>query len=120
MNSTKAASRSNVEATSSKATPRPQPPSAAMQAGTQAATQAILPVDVPNTPHRWARGVRAGRWLFATGQCGTDYIHGLAPEVLQTGHPFDGPSKAHREARRLFRNVDEVLTAGGSNPAEVV
>ena len=84
------------------------------------AVTAILPTDIPNTPHRLARGVRAGLWLFATGQCGTDYVHGLAPEVLQSGHPFDGPSKAHREAQRLFKNVDEVLTAGGSSAANVV
>lgn len=84
------------------------------------ATKPILPVDIPNTPHRFARGVRAGRWLFATGQCGTDYVNGLAPEVLQSGHPFDGPSKAHREARRLFRNVAEVLAEGGSSAGNVV
>jgi enamine deaminase RidA (YjgF/YER057c/UK114 family) len=83
-------------------------------------SQAILPVDVPGTQHRLARGIRAGRWLFATGQAATDYVHGIAPEVLQSGHPFDGPSKAHREARRLFQNVDEVLVAGGSNAANVV
>jgi enamine deaminase RidA (YjgF/YER057c/UK114 family) len=67
-----------------------------------------------------ARGIRAGRWLFATGQAATDYVHGMAPEVLQSGHPFDGPSKAHREARRLYQNLDEVLVAGGSNAANVV
>ena len=44
-----------------------------------AATQAILPVNIPNTLHRLARGVRAGRWVFATGQCGTDHVHGMAP-----------------------------------------
>ena len=82
--------------------------------------QAILPVDIPGTQHRLARGIRAGRWLFATGQAATDHVHGIAPEVLQSGHPFDGPSQAHREARRLFRNVDEVLVAGGSNAANVV
>ena len=64
--------------------------------------------------------MRAGRWLFATGQCGTDYVHALAPEVLQSGHPFDGPSQAHREARRLFQNVAEVLAEGGSSPGNVV
>ena len=84
------------------------------------APKAILPVDFPNTPHRFARGIRAGRWVFATGQNGTDHVHGLAPEVLQAGHPFDGPSKAHREARRLFRNVDEVLAEAGSGAANVV
>jgi enamine deaminase RidA (YjgF/YER057c/UK114 family) len=81
---------------------------------------AILPVDIPNAPHRWARGIKAGRWLFATGQAGTDYVHALAPDVLQSGHPFDGVSKAHREARRLFQNVAEVLAAGGSSASHVV
>ena len=85
-----------------------------------AATKAILPVDIPGTPHRWARGIRAGRWVFATGQSGTDYVHALAPEVLHSGHPLDGPSKPHREAKRLFRNVDEVLAAGGSSASNVV
>ena len=82
--------------------------------------KAILPVAIPNTTHQWARGVRAGRWLFATGQCGTDYVHAMAPEVMQSGHPFDGPSKSHREAQRLFKNVAEVLAAGGSSPSGVV
>jgi enamine deaminase RidA (YjgF/YER057c/UK114 family) len=82
--------------------------------------QALLPVNVPGTPHRLARGIRAGRWLFATGQAASDNVLGIAPEVLQSRHPFDGPSQAHREARRLFRNVDEVLAAGGSNAANVV
>ena len=85
-----------------------------------AAIKAILPVDVPGTPHRWARGIRAGRWVFATGQSGTDYVHALAPDVLQSGHPLDGPSKAHREAKRLFRNVDEVLAEAGSSASNVV
>ena len=85
-----------------------------------AATKAVLPAEIPNTPYRFARGVRAGRWLFATGQCGTDYVHGMAPEVLQAGHPFDGLSKEHREARRIFSNIDEVLKAGGSSVADVV
>lgn len=64
--------------------------------------------------------MRAGRWLFATGQCGTDYVHGMAPEVLQSGHPFDGPSRSHREARRIFQNVADVLAAGGSSASNVV
>jgi enamine deaminase RidA (YjgF/YER057c/UK114 family) len=81
---------------------------------------ALLPASIPNTPLQWARGVRAGRWVFATGQCGTDYRNAMAPEVLQSGHPFDGPSQPHREAKRLFQNVAEVLAAGGSRPSDVV
>jgi len=82
--------------------------------------EAILPVPIPNTPFQWARGVRAGRWVFATGQCGTDYENAIAPEVLQSGHPLDGPSQSHREAKRVFQNVAEVLAAGGSSPSDVV
>jgi enamine deaminase RidA (YjgF/YER057c/UK114 family) len=94
--------------------------SAGLPGASGAATTALLPVDVPGSPHRWARGIRAGRWVFATGQSGTDYVHALAPEVLQSGHPFDGPSKPHREARRLFANIAEVLAAGGSDPSHAV
>lgn len=83
-------------------------------------TQAILPASIPNTPYHLARGIRAGRWVFATGQCGTDYNNAIAPEVLQSGHPFDGLSQSHREARRIFQNLDEVLTAGGSSRSNVV
>src|SRR5262249_32917539 len=50
----------------------------------------ILPVAIPQTNARLARGMRAGRWLFATGQSGTDYVNGLAPEVVQAEHPLNG------------------------------
>jgi enamine deaminase RidA (YjgF/YER057c/UK114 family) len=40
--------------------------------------------------------------------------------VTQSGHPFDGPSKAHREARRLFQNLADVLSAGGTTAGNVV
>jgi enamine deaminase RidA (YjgF/YER057c/UK114 family) len=84
------------------------------------ATTPLLPVELPNTPHRLARGIRAGRWVFATGLSGADGTNALAPEVLQSGHPFDGPSKPHREAKRLFANVAEVLAAGGTDGSHVV
>jgi enamine deaminase RidA (YjgF/YER057c/UK114 family) len=58
--------------------------------------------------------------VFATGQAGTDYANGIAPEVIQSKHPFDGPSQAQREAKRLFDNVDEVLASVGSSPHDVV
>ena len=82
--------------------------------------EVILPVIIPNTRFQWARGVRAGRWLFATGQCATDYKNAIAPEVLQSGHPFDGLSQPHREAKRIFENVAEVLAASGCSPADVI
>ena len=79
-----------------------------------------MPVALPHTDFRLARGVRAGRWLFATGQAATDYRNGVAPEVVQADHPLNGKSVYKREARRLYANVKEVLTAAGAGVADVV
>jgi len=83
-------------------------------------TQPLLPVTIPNTKIQLARGVKAGPWIFATGQCGTDYVSGLAPEVRGDGHPLNGEPPSKREARRVFRNVEEVLNAGGASLPDVV
>ncbi len=83
-------------------------------------TKSLLPVTIPNTNIKLARGVSAGPWIFATGQCGTDYTSGLAPEVRCDGHPLNGEPPCKREARRLYRNVEEVLKAGGAGLPDVV
>jgi enamine deaminase RidA (YjgF/YER057c/UK114 family) len=89
-------------------------------ASVKPSTTALLPVSIPGTAIQYARGIRAGRWVFATGLCGTDFVNGIAPDVLQAGHPFNGPSQSHREAMRLFDNAAAVLSAGGSSPADSV
>jgi len=83
-------------------------------------TQPLLPVTIPNTKIQLARGVKAGPWIFATGLCGTDYKSGLAPEVRGLGHPLNGEPPSKREARRLYRNLEEVLNAGGAGLPDVV
>ena len=80
----------------------------------------LLPITIPNTDIKLARGVRAGPWIFATGQCGTDYVSGLAPEVRGDGHPLNGEPASKRESRRLYRNVEEVLKDGGGSLPDVV
>ena len=80
----------------------------------------LLPVAVPRSAARFARGVRAGRWIFATGVSGTDFVSGLAPEVTRTAHPLNGPPPAKREAQRLYSNLREVLAAGGASFGDVV
>jgi enamine deaminase RidA (YjgF/YER057c/UK114 family) len=70
---------------------------------------------------RYAPGVRAGRWVFATGHKGTaDYASGMAPDVLRTHLPHWDTSKLRREADQIFRNLDAVLRAGGSSLENVV
>jgi enamine deaminase RidA (YjgF/YER057c/UK114 family) len=80
----------------------------------------LLPVPIPHTSAKLARGIRAGRWVFATGQCGTDYVNGIAPDVLRAGHPLNGESQYKRESRRLYRNIAEVLGEVGASFPDVV
>src|SRR5262249_37167769 len=80
----------------------------------------LLPVPIPHTAARLARGVRAGRWLFASGQAGTDYVNGLASEVVQAERPLNGESQYKRESRRMYSNVKEVLATMKAGFADVV
>lgn len=84
-------------------------------------TEAILPATHAPSGIRFAPGVRAGRWVFATGQKGTaSFAAGISPEVLRRDLPeWDGP-KLRREADQIFRNVSAVLEAGGSSLQNVV
>src|SRR5215468_1300285 len=85
-----------------------------------ASVEPLLPVPLPHTGARLARGIRAGRWVFATGQAGTDYVNGLAPEVVQADRPLSGESHYKRESRRLYSNVKEVLAKVGAGFSDVV
>jgi enamine deaminase RidA (YjgF/YER057c/UK114 family) len=80
----------------------------------------LLTVPIPHTSAKLARGIRAGRWVFATGQCGTDYVNGIAAEVLRADHPLNGESQYKRESRKLYRNVAEVLAQVGAGFPDVV
>lgn len=81
----------------------------------------LLPVTIEPGGIRYAPGVRAGRWIFATGHKGTaDFISGMAPEALDAAGPRHGVPKTKKEARRIFANFDKVLKAGGSDRKHVV
>jgi 2-iminobutanoate/2-iminopropanoate deaminase len=64
---------------------------------------------VPKTIGPYSPGVRAGGFLYVSGQPGTDPATG---EVA-------GPTLAD-QARQSMRNVEAVLRAGGSSPELVV
>src|SRR5260370_15420368 len=84
------------------------------------AVEPILPVAIPHTRARLARGIRAGRWVFATGQAATDYVNGLAPDVEQAARPLNGESHYKRESRRMYRNAKEGLAEPAADFARVV
>ncbi|HSQ03696.1 MAG TPA: hypothetical protein VLN59_06665, partial [Burkholderiales bacterium] len=85
------------------------------------ATETLLPVTIPHGNIRYAPGVRAGRWVFATGHKGTaDYVSGMSADVLRDALPHWDKPKLRREADQIFRNLEDVLKAGGSDLANIV
>src|SRR5688572_21114051 len=87
----------------------------------QATVTPLLPVVIEPGGVRYAPGVRAGPWVFATGHKGTAQFGGpMAPEVLDVAAPRRGVPKSRKEAQRIFENFDKVLKAGGSDRRHVV
>ncbi len=83
-------------------------------------TQALLPVTLGNGRIPYARGMRAGNWIFASGVLATDFSNGLAPDIAADARPLSGKPRWYREATCLYSRTQEVLQAGGSDFAHVV
>lgn len=81
----------------------------------------LLPVIIPQGGIRYAPGVKAGHWIFATGHKGNaDFAAAMAPDVLREALPAWDSSKHRRESDRIFANLGRVLKAGGSRFANIV
>jgi enamine deaminase RidA (YjgF/YER057c/UK114 family) len=80
----------------------------------------LLPVEIAQGKILYAQGMKAGRWVFATGHLATDFQRGLAPAVLNARLPRYGRPKHEREAQLIFDRLQKILIAGGSNLASVV
>jgi enamine deaminase RidA (YjgF/YER057c/UK114 family) len=84
------------------------------------AAEPLLPVELGAGKIRFAQGVKAGRWVFATGLMGQDFVNGIAPEVLAGRTPHAGLPKREKEAARVFANLDAVLRAAGTDRTNLV
>jgi enamine deaminase RidA (YjgF/YER057c/UK114 family) len=82
--------------------------------------QLLLPVELGPGKIKFARGVKAGRWVFATGLMAQDFINGIAPEVLAERAPHAGLPKREKEALRIFENLEAVLAAAGTDRSNLV
>ena len=90
-------------------------------ASPRSAVTPLLPVTIQPGNIHYAPGVRAGRWVFATGHKGTaDFVSGMAPEVIDAAAPRHSVPKYKKEARRIFANFAKVLKAGGSDRQHVM
>ncbi len=81
----------------------------------------LLPVTIEPGGIRYAPGVRAGNWIFATGHKGVaQFGAAMAPEVLDESAPRHGASLHKKEAQRIFAGFDKMLKAAGSDRQHVV
>src|SRR5688572_3413645 len=81
----------------------------------------LLPVTIEPGGVRYAPGMRAGRWVFATGHKGTaDFTSGMTPRVTDVAAPRHGLPRHKKEAQQVFANLDKVLKAAGTDRRNVV
>jgi enamine deaminase RidA (YjgF/YER057c/UK114 family) len=80
----------------------------------------LLPVELGPGRVKFAKGVKAGRWVFASGLMAQDFSNGMAPDVLGETAPHAELPKREKEALRIFDNLDAVLRAGGTDRANLV
>ena len=80
----------------------------------------LLPVELGSGKVKFARGIKAGRWVFATGLMAQDFATGIAPDVLAERMPHGGRPKREKEAKRIFENLDAVLNAAGTDHSNLV
>ncbi len=89
-------------------------------AGARNTVEALLPMGSGRSRPRYARGVRAGGWVFASGVMATDDAGRLAPQVAANPRPLSGLPRWHTEAALMYARAAEVLKAGGSDFANAV
>jgi enamine deaminase RidA (YjgF/YER057c/UK114 family) len=77
------------------------------------APTAIFPDGVPSPTMPYSPAVKAGDWVFVSGQLATDFKTGLAPKV-RLGNPFLG-DRLELESRYVLRNLAATVAAAGGD-----
>jgi hypothetical protein len=80
----------------------------------------LLPVELGVGKVKFAQGIKAGRWVFATGVMAQDFKNGIAPDVLSERAPHAGLPKREKEALRIWENIDAVLRPAGTDRTNLV
>ena len=83
--------------------------------------EALLPLKLgADGGVHYAQGIRAGRWVFATGHMAQDFKSGMAADVMNVCVPHSGAPKREKEASLIFDHIEAVLAAGGTEISNVV
>jgi enamine deaminase RidA (YjgF/YER057c/UK114 family) len=87
---------------------------------TEKNAEPLLPVELGAGRVRFAQGMKAGSWVFATGVMAQDFKNGIAADVAAEHAPHVGLPKREKEAQRIYENVDAVLRAAGTDRTNLV
>ena len=74
------------------------------------AVEPLLPVELGAGRIKFAPGVKAGRWVFATGLMAQDFVNGVAPDVLAERVPHAGLPKRTVSRQELILKRPDPLS----------
>lgn len=86
----------------------------------KSAVKPILPVRLGKGGVHYARGIKAGRWIFTTGTMAQDFGRGIAEDIISPRLPHAGRPKNEKEAERVFDHIEEVLRTTGTDWTNVI
>ena len=84
------------------------------------ALEIIFPVELGKGRVRYAQGIKAGRWVFATGHMASDFLTGIKEKVIQPRLPHLPNTKYEREAVEIYADFETILQSAGSDLSNVV
>ena len=75
--------------------------------------EAIRPSGFPEPEFPYSPGIRAGGWVFVSGQLGGDLVHGLSPEARHNpANPYLS-DPVELQSWVIMRNLSQVMEAAG-------
>lgn len=82
--------------------------------------EVISVADVPNPIGHEPQAIKAGPYVFLSGQMATDYKEGIAPEArVNPNFPFHS-SSIKRQVNYILKNVDAICRAAGTSAENLV
>ncbi len=77
--------------------------------------EVVHPESVPAPPFPYSHAIKAGPFVFPSGQLASDYETGIAPEARVPAHFPLHSSAVLNQTRYLLRTMDTILRAAGSS-----
>lgn len=83
---------------------------------------ALQPADVPQAIPGYPAAIKAGRWIFSSGQSATDFVHGVASEAeLDPKLPgYTREARLESQGAYIFQQFHKILGAAGSSLSDIV